>query len=207
MILTKQKKPYKDLTGHRFGRLLVLSLVNDVAGENIPTRWLCRCDCGREVVVRGYNLKSGQTRSCGCLQREMAGKYCFKHGKTGSRLHNIWVKMKGRCNRCSEAAYPYYGGRGIKVCDEWQEFMPFYEWAMANGYRDDLTLDRIDPNGDYEPSNCRWLPLKAQNRNKRNNVHVVYNGEIRLLCEWAELFNCPPQDVCREIMEREGRVF
>ena len=202
----KHKKPYKDLTGQRFGRLAVVSVVDSEAGANIPTKWLCQCDCGNLTQVQGSNLKSGVTQSCGCLQREMARERQLKHGKTGSRLYVIWSHMRHRCEYDWEYGYEHYGGRGITVCDEWKEFEPFYKWAIESGYADNLTLDRIDVNGNYCPKNCRWATQKEQNLNKRTTVRIEYNGEFKTESEWADIFSCHPQYVCRNILALEGRV-
>ena len=201
------KKPYQDLTGKRYGRLLVLSLVADEKGSNIPTRWLCQCDCGKQLSVRAYNLKSGNTNSCGCLQKEIAATNKKTHGMTGSRLYIIWQHMIRRCTKETDQAYKYYGGRGIAVCDEWKDdFQAFYDWAMSHGYSDHLTIDRIDVNGNYCPENCRWATQREQQRNKRDNTRVSFNGQIKTVSEWAKEFNCFSSMVYREILKREGRV-
>lgn len=105
-----------------------------------------------------------------------------------NRIYNSWDKMMRRCTDNNDERYKYYGARGITVCNEWNKFRPFYEWALSHGYDDKLTLDRIDVNGNYEPSNCRWITMKEQNNNKRNNVNVEYNGEIKTLKQWAEKY-------------------
>ena len=154
-----------DLTGKKFGRLTVLRRAESI---NKRTLWLCRCECGNKVVVEAYNLKTGHTQSCGCLQREATSEANKTHGKTHSRLYRIWICMQNRCYRRSYHAYKHYGGRGITVCDEWlHNFQTFYDWAMTNGYRDDLSIDRIDTNKGYSPDNCRWTTMAEQNKNKR----------------------------------------
>lgn len=203
----KQKKPYINLVGERYGKLIVVSLIDDVASAKVPTRWLCKCDCGNEVVVRGYNLRSGGTKSCGCAQREIAAARCRTHGDAGSRLYIIWQHMKWRCEKETDLAFKYYGGRGVSICEDWRSYEKFKDWANSSGYQETLTLDRIDVNGNYEPDNCRWITLREQQRNKRNNVRAYFNGEAKTLSEWAELFGCHPQNVCREILEREGRII
>ena len=154
-----------DLTGRKFGRLLVLKRENPI---NKRTLWLCKCDCGKEVVVESYNLRKGHTQSCGCLQAEAASKANKTHGLKDARIYRIWNCMKNRCYRKSYHAYKHYGGRGIKVCDEWlNDFQSFHDWAMANGYDDNLSIDRIDNNKGYQPDNCRWVTMAEQNKNKR----------------------------------------
>lgn len=131
------------------------------------------------------NLKRG-TRSCGCLHRERVRK----HGKRHTRLYSIWLNMHDRCCNINNKCYSDYGGRGITICDEWlNDFMSFHNWAMNNGYQENLTIDRIDVNGNYEPNNCRWADMKTQNRNKRNNKNYTINGETHCLKEWCEILN------------------
>lgn len=203
----RKKRPYKNLVGLRFGRLFVESLVEDEASSSVPTRYKCLCDCGNRVVVRGYNLKSGGTKSCGCLQKEVAANRFIVHGDTGSRLYVCWQHMIRRCEKESDHAFLNYGGRGISVCEEWHKYESFKLWAESSGYADDLTLDRINVNGNYEPDNCRWLTLKEQQKNKRTNTYLEFNGEVKTIGEWAREFHCLPGSVYRIILEKEGRVF
>ena len=157
--------PLRDLRGQRFGRLTV---VDQLPAINKRTMWLCKCDCGNEASVDAQNLHTGHTQSCGCLRRERLSKASTTHGKRNTRLYSIWNHMKTRCRTKSYHAFRHYGGRGIRVCDEWlNDFQAFYDWAMANGYRDDLSIDRIDSDGNYSPDNCRWSTMAEQNKNKR----------------------------------------
>lgn len=177
---------FENLIGRKFGRLTVVERASN--GNRGEVRWKCVCDCGNSnVISRGNNLKGGTARSCGCLQRERAKEYNSTHGKYKTRIYNAWNSMKNRCYNQNHPNYKDYGGRGIVLCEEWKnDFMTFCSWAIENGYRDDLTIDRIDVNGIYEPSNCRWVTKTEQCYNKRDNQFVTYNGETLTITEWAE---------------------
>lgn len=178
-----------DLTGQRFGRLSVIA--RDRNSSDGRARWMCQCDCGSICVVLGLSLRNGMTRSCGCLMRECQHGH-FTHGKSYERIYQIWKGMRARCNHQLNRAYGDYGGRGICVCKEWDSsFRAFFAWAMESGYKDDLTIDRIDPDGNYEPENCRWADRTAQSRNRRNKRLLTYKGETRPLWEWAEITGLP----------------
>ena len=168
----------KDLTGKRFGRLTVLKEAEERKYGSVC--WICKCDCGKTVIESSRALTQGYAKSCGCLKVEKAkanlpkeksgsDNPAYLHGECGkSRLYSIWQGMKKRCYSKKQINFKYYGGRGITVCDVWRNsFEAFRDWALANGYRNDLTLDRIDPNGNYSPDNCRWATWSQQNKNKR----------------------------------------
>lgn len=161
-----KRKHQIEISGKRFGRLAVLSDSGKRYRGNIL--WTCLCDCGKTTKVRTTHLITGKVKSCGCLRNEIAKKVFTKHGDAilRTRLYRIWEGMIGRCNNRSMDAFKYYGGRGIKVCSEWLNNYPaFKAWALANGYRDDLTIDRIDSDGDYCPENCRWITKSENCRN------------------------------------------
>jgi hypothetical protein len=159
----------KDETGNRYGRLTVISFAG--VSHDRKAMWECQCDCGKKTIVRGKDLRNGRTTSCGCLVIEnlTVKKIAKTHGLCDCRLHRIWTNIKTRCYNQNSPDYKYYGGRGIKMCNEWKEdFKAFYDWAMENGYSEDLTVDRIDTFGDYEPINCRWITIQEQQKNRRS---------------------------------------
>ena len=176
----------EDLTGCIFGRLTVIKYLGK--NKNNKTKWLCLCECGNEKEILACHLKSGAIQSCGCYGKEQRIKSITKHNLRYTKIYNTWLNIKNRCYNKRNVQYNDYGGRGIKVCDEWlNDFMSFYNWSMGNGYKEDLTIDRINNDGDYEPSNCRWVTVKIQNRNKRNNHLITYNNKTLCLTEWAEI--------------------
>ena len=156
------------------------------------TAYICKCDCGNKRKVLAYNLKNGHTQSCGCQSLENRIKAKTTHHKVGTRIYRIWRGMKTRCENSKDYHYEFYGKRGIKVCDEWQKFEPFYKWATENGYAEHLTLERINNDGNYEPSNCRWATVKEQCNNRRTSRFITYNNVTRTLSEWAEIANMKP---------------
>ena len=170
--------------GQRFGRLTVCEF--EYSERLHKWFWGCQCDCGRWVKVRPYLVKNGHTLSCGCLQKERVSQSSKTHGQSSSRLYRIYNAMKSRCYNEKQANYPNYGGRGITICDEWlHSFAVFQEWALANGYSDDLSIDRIDNSKEYSPENCRWVTRVEQNENTRRNNIVTINGKTQPLSAWA----------------------
>lgn len=176
-----------DLTGQVFGYLTVLE--PDDSPGNKRTKWICVCKCGNSVSVFTYHLNNGKTTSCGCKRYETKNQ---THGMRHTRIYEIWCGMKSRCYNTDKKSYAKYGARGITVCDEWKNnFEAFYEWAISNGYEADLSIDRIDPNKEYCPSNCRWITHAEQQRNRTNNIFVEHNGETKTLSEWCRIMNEP----------------
>ena len=183
------------LLNQRFGRLVVIELDNN---KKEKVMWKCKCDCGNITYVSTSNLRAGRIKSCGCLKLERLLERSTTHNQRHTYLYEVWKSLRQRCNNPKNSSYHNYGGRGIKVCDEWNNsFQAFYDWSYSNGYsienqKDEvhkLTLDRIDVNGNYEPSNCRWVDRKTQARNTRLCKLITYNGETRCLSEWCEILN------------------
>ena len=177
----------KDLTGKRFGRLVVLEFV-EIRKHN--TFWKCQCDCGNITVKQGTSLSQGFTRSCGCLQRETRsknGKSNKIHKCSDKKLMGVWRSMMYRCQNKKSNRYHRYGGRGIKVCDEWQDIDTFTDWALANGYQHGLTIDRIDLDGMYCPENCRFVDIMEQANNRSTSAFVEYKGERKTVTQWSRI--------------------
>lgn len=175
-----------DLTGKRFGRLVVHS--RGPSGARNASRWVCLCDCGNQVSVADGNLKSGCTTSCGCYRREVLRRGALslrKHGMSGTKELAAWQHMHSRCYTESDKRFQRYGGRGIKVCERWHSFAAFLE-DMGKAPSADHSIDRIDVDGNYEPGNCRWATSKQQNRNRTNNRIVEINDVAKPLAEWCE---------------------
>lgn len=156
-----------DITGQKFGKLIVIERFD-------KKRWKCQCECGNITYSDGYQLRKGITKSCGCFHKEICGDNHRKHGFTRTRLYRIYYKMKERCYRTKNDNYKYYGGLGVTICDEWlNDFQKFASWSLSHGYADNLTIDRINPYGNYEPSNCRWITIQEQQKNKRKRGTVL----------------------------------
>lgn len=174
-----------EMQGKKFGKLTVLGPSHkDSRGE---WRWRCQCECGNISVVAGYKLRSGHTTSCGCVQSAWRKRGpTHTHGMTNTRLYNTWCNMKARCSNTKNYEYHAYGGKGVRVCPDWSKFEAFYEWAIANGYEDGLTIDRIDVNGDYSPDNCRWATQAVQSLNRTDNHLVTAFGKTQTIKEWAD---------------------
>lgn len=172
---------YKDITSQKFGRLTALYKLHNHHDKD-HTYWLCICDCGNLTETRSDRLRNGRAQSCGCLHK--------KHGKSNTRLYHIWRQIKTRCYNKNNRDYMKYGDRGIQICDEWlNNFQAFYDWAIENGYKENLTIDRVNVNGNYEPDNCTWATKKQQARNKRDTLYYTIDCETKSLSEWCEISN------------------
>lgn len=178
----------KNYDGKRFQNFVVIRRDHKKKG-----RWmfLCKCDCGKEFFVEQGNLN--RNISCGCMSYDKIREKLYKHGGIHDRLYRVWYAMKGRCNNPNNDAYEYYGGRGIRVCQEWNDdYGAFRKWAIENGYdknapKRNCTLDRKDANGNYCPENCRWVDSYVQSNNRRNVLRLTHNGETHTLAEWGEI--------------------
>ena len=173
-----------DLTGQRFGRLVVSMLVKS---ENYNRIWRCTCDCGNVCEATTTHLRKGCTRSCGCLMLEKSVSANLTHGMTKSRTYNTWANMLQRCINPTSTSYINYGKRGISVCNRWHSFIKFLEDMGERPVG--MSLDRIDSQGNYEPSNCKWATRKEQANNTRSNCCIEYNGEVKTVSQWADAAN------------------
>lgn len=177
-----------DLTGKRFGRLTVIKEVSPhYSKSGVRMRmWECKCDCGNNRILSTSNITNGNTKSCGCLKKELLLSKNTTHGMSKTKLYSVWGSMKDRCFNENVSQFSDYGGRGISVCNEWKnDFQAFYDWAIGNGYKDGLTIERKDVNGDYCPENCCWITREEQSKNRRNSHFITYRGETKTLSEWS----------------------
>ena len=203
---------FVDITGQRFGRLTAVERVG--LDKSKHALWKCLCDCGNYTIVGSNSLKAGNTKSCGCLNIETATerivRYNFRHGETGTRLWRIW---SGMINRCESPCYDnnmVYRGKGIRVCAAWHTYENFRDWALKNGYRDDLTIDRIDVDGNYTPSNCRWATKVEQAENRSTTRLFTVNGETHSLAGWARcigLNDSAIQSIVRGKSDEEAQMI
>lgn len=188
-----------DIVGKRFEKLTVIKLANKIQKYNskgckdgLKYIYLCSCDCGNTCFVERNHLITLHTKSCGCYKIGMHTNRLTKHNKRYTKIYNVWSGIKRRCYNPHQKSYKNYGGRGIIMCDEWlKNFQTFYNWAINNGYEEGLTIDRINNNGNYEPSNCRWVRSQDQTKNLRTNHYITYNNETHCLSKWAEIYNIP----------------
>lgn len=176
-----------DITNNRYGRLVAIKKEKSINGQNM---WLFQCDCGKQKIINKYSVIRGLTNSCGCYHKEQDVLKHTTHNMSKTRLYRCWQDMKNRCYNKSRKKYQRYGARGIIVCNDWlHNFNAFKDWALSNGYKDTLTIDRIDVNGNYCPENCRWITLKEQANNTSKNIKITINGTTKNLHEWLEICN------------------
>lgn len=188
------RKPM-DLNGKTVGYLKVISIHNSVDSSR-NRYWLCVCECGKQILVSATRLNNGRIKSCGCHN----GDNFRKHGFRNTRVYTIWSGMKQRCDNNKN----HY--KNVTYCKEWKNFMPFYEWSISNGYSDELTLDRIDVTGNYEPSNCRWVNQKVQQNNRSNNTIYSFNGETHTLSEWSDITGIDRSTLSARILKLKWSV-
>lgn len=195
----------EDITGKRFGRLTVIKYDHDDIHRN--SYWLCECDCGNKTVVTRGDLTSGNTTSCGCYQIECIRERSTRHGMSRTPLYKVWRDMRTRCENEHSTAYHRYGGRDIMVCDEWEEFENFHHWAMDNGYERGLTIDRINNDDNYSPTNCRWVTMSIQGNNRSSNHIVEYKGIKHNIMEWSKIFGVNYNTLRQRILRGDMRDF
>lgn len=188
-----------DLTGQKYGKLTVIGIAVDDPGKK--KKWICCCDCGRKTIVAASNLRSGHTTQCLFCGYNEATKKKRTHGASRTPIYYVWNAMINRCNNPEFKSYKDYGGRGIRVCSEWEKSAVFIKWALENGYKDGLEIDRIDVEGDYCPENCRWITRLENANNKRNNKVVEHNGEFKTLAEWARYYNVNYKNLSRNLLK------
>lgn len=187
----------RDITGERFERLIAIKFEYKIKRQHY---WLFKCDCGKEKIIQKASVLFGTSKSCGCLQKEMTyneetkhkiGLANTTHGLRGNPIYSLWHSMKQRCYYCKSISYKNYGARGIKICSEWKDsFIDFYNWCIKNGYKKGLTIDRINVNGNYCPSNCKFSTNSEQQNNKRNSHFLIYQGEKKTIKEWSKDKRC-----------------
>lgn len=180
-----------NLIGRKFGKLTVVARSENT--KSGKSQWICDCDCGnrKNKPVSSYDLTSGKVQSCGCMYLESNKDRAKTHGKTGTRLYRIWSAMRQRCNDPKHETFERYGGKGITVCKDWEDFQAFHDWAISNGYAENLTIDRKDNSKGYSPENCRWSTMKQQQNNRSNNIRLTINGTEKTITEWSEVSGIP----------------
>lgn len=188
----------RDITGYKYNRLTAIKFSH--SDKNYNQYWVFRCDCGNEIIARKSFVISGHSKSCGCLQKEIAKnevvKHSVTHNESKTRLYRIWKLMHARCK---DKSVKYYGAKGIEVCPEWSDYTVFKKWAIENGYKENLTIDRIDYNGNYEPNNCRWATYKEQAQNTSRNHFITHNSEAKCIAEWCRELNIKVSTFCQRM--------
>lgn len=184
-----------DISGKRYNDLTVIERMKNANGGVVV--WKCLCDCGNTTIVRGSNLKNGSVKSCGC---RIYKSHNTTHNMSKTRIYREWASIKSRCYNKNLKSYKDYGGRGIKVCDDWiKSFESFRDWAYKNGYSDELTIERKDLNGDYCPSNCMWIPFNEQQQNRRICYSFEHNGKTQNLTSWCNELGLPYKNIHNRI--------
>lgn len=180
-----KKRLQYNIIGERFGKLTVIEKIG--LSNHMELLWKCKCDCGNEVIVNSYSLRKGTTRSCGCLCFESRGNHLLPNW---NKIHYARTNMLTRCYNEKYSLYHRYGGRGISVCEEWKnDSMAFYDWSIRNGFSEELTLDRVNNDGNYDPHNCRWVTMQVQSNNRHTNRILTRDGESHTMAEWSRILN------------------
>jgi hypothetical protein len=184
---------YIDITGRRFGKLTVIK-ISDKRNSSNDILWECQCDCGKYKLIISGSLRHGMTASCGCLQGHPT------HGDWNKRIRIIWINMMRRCYKTTDKQYMDYGGRGIRVCQAWKNYSKFKDWAYSNGYKDDLTIERIKVNKGYNPNNCKWATRTEQANNRRSNRLLSVNGEVKTIADWGRISGIKPSVISSRVI-------
>lgn len=191
-----------DITGHKFNNLTAIRYEKTYRNQQY---WLFKCDCGKEKILPKHHVRKGEVKSCGCLLKQ--NKTGLKHGLSKTRLYSIFQGMKNRCYNPNEPAYKNYGLKGINICPEWlNNFKTFYNWALLNGYNDNLTIERIDNSKGYYEDNCRWIPLGEQTKNTSYNLRITYLGKTQCLAKWCEELGLN-KSLTQRRLKRDGWSF
>lgn len=187
-----------DIIGNRYGMITVVEYAGII---NNKSYYKCMCDCGKEHLASRQHLRFGDVKSCGCNRY---GHGRRTHGMTNSKIFKVWQGIKKRCTNKNDPCYQKYGAKGIEICPEWEhDFMAFYNWAMENGYKEGLTIDRKDYRGNYCPENCRWVDLYEQANNKSNNIRITIDGVEKTLPQWCREYNVPYKKIYRYLYKRK----
>ncbi len=192
----------KNEKGNKYGRLTIIKEAG--RNKNGQVVWECKCECGKHIIASGVLIRRGGVKSCGCLVADGTSRpnithHCSRADSIHKRLYKIWAGMRSRCLSQSNPAFPDYGARGIDICEEWMDFKNFRDWALFNGYSSTLTIDRINNDAGYSPANCRFITLAENQRNRRNNRRIAYDGQEMILCEWAEVLGIESRTLQRRL--------
>jgi len=198
------------MVGNRYGRLFVAEELERYKSATGRTErvFLCECDCGNKKIIKMHTLRSGNAISCGCYKIEYLSSTKSTHGMSDTKIYHVWQSMRRRCNVPADKAFANYGARGITVCAEWEsDFSEFYKWAISNGYKEGLTIERINNNKGYSPNNCKWIPRDEQNRNRRMNHYLTHGSRKKTLQEWANeigVNRCTLRNYCKKYGDEQA---
>lgn len=194
-----------DITGNKYNMLTAIKRVYGYKESGVY--WLCKCDCDNECIVKKYDLVHLKQMSCGCFQKQSAREKHTKHNMKDTKLYHVWCSMRQRCLNPNNHAYNHYGGKGVTICKDWlDDFMNFYNWSMQNGYMEGLSIDRIDNDGNYEPSNCRWATREVQQNNTSKAHKITYNGVTKSPAQWARIVDVSETTIKNRLFKRNMSV-